>query len=113
MEIRFQGELDPRLRRRAQRLALRSVLPAWFLAILVGGALALRLALLLRGYPVGAAFFFSLGVLGLLVLGLYALVTHRTQEAHDALRQPFEGSLDEDGLTASGPGGSVRFAWPE
>lgn len=113
MEIRFQGELDPRLRRRAQRLALRSVLPAWFLAILVGGALALGLALLLRGYPVAAAFFFSLGVLGLLVLGLYALVTHRTQEAHDALRQPFEGSLDEDGLKASGPGGSVRFAWPE
>lgn len=113
MEIRFQGELDPRLRRRAQRLALRSVLPAWFLALLVGGTLALGLALLLRGYPVGGAFFFSLGLLGLLILGLYALVTHRTHEPYDALRQPFEGTLDEDGLEASSPAGSVRLAWPE
>ncbi len=113
MEIHFQGELDPRLRRRARRLALRNVLPAWFLTLLVGGALALGLGLLLRGYPVGGAFFFSLGLLGLLILGLYALVTHRMQEPHDALRQPFEGSLDEDGLTASSPAGSARFAWPE
>ncbi len=112
-EIRFQGEINPRLERRALRLALRGVLPAWFLALLVGGALALGLGLVLRGYPVGGAFFFSLGFLGLLILGLYALVTHRTQEPHAALRQPFEGGLDEDGLEASSAGGSARFTWPE
>lgn len=113
MEIRFQGELGPRLRRRALRLALRGVLPAWVLALLVGGALALGLGLLLRGYPVGGAFFFSLGLLGLLILGLYTLLTHRTHEPNDALRQPFEGTLDEDGLAASSPAGSVRLTWSE
>jgi hypothetical protein len=113
MPIRFQGELTPRLRRRALRLALRGVLPAWVLALLVGGALALGLGLLLRGYPVGGAFFFSLGLLGLLVLGLYALVTQRLQEPHNALGEPFEGELDEDGVVASSAAGSARFGWPE
>lgn len=113
MSIRFQGELTPRLRRRALRLALRGVLPAWVMAVLVGGALALGLGLLLRGYPVGGAFFFSLGLLGLLVLGLYVLVTQRAQEPHDTLIEPFEGELDEDGLVASSANGSARFGWPE
>jgi hypothetical protein len=113
MSIRFQGELTPRLRRRALRLALRGVLPAWVLATLVGGALALGLGLLLRGYPVGGAFFFSVGLLGLLILGLYALVSHRVQEPHETLIEPFEGELDEDGLVASSASGSARFGWPE
>lgn len=113
MAIRFQGELTPRLRSRALRLALRGVLPAWLTTLLVGGALALGLALLLRGYPVGGAFFFSVGLLGLLALGLYALVTQRTQEPHDTLREPFEGELDEDGLEASSAGGGARFGWSE
>lgn len=113
MEIRFQGQLTPRLRRRALRVALRGVLPAWALALIVGGALALGLVLLLRGYPLGGAFFFSLGFLGLLVLGLYALVTSRAEAPHASLTEPFEGTVDEDGLSASSPSGDARFAWSE
>lgn len=112
-EIRFQGELGPRLRRRALRLALRGVLPTWMLVLLVGSALALGLALLLRGFPLGGAVFFSLGLLGLIVLGLYALVTHRTQDPHPALAEPFEGELGEDGLEARSAAGGARFRWSE
>lgn len=113
MEIRFQGELRPRLHRRALRLAMRGVLPAWALALLVGGALALGLAMLLRGYPAAGAVFFSLGLLGLLVLGLYALVTTRTHEPHGAMSRPFDGALDEDGVVVSDGGEAARFPWSD
>lgn len=112
MEIRFEGRLDEALHRRAQRLALRGVLPLWLVYSLVGLALAVGASLFfLGGLLVPGALVFSLGLLGALVLTLYEVVVRRGWTTHRLARDPFEGSLDEEAFRITSPHGRAEIPW--
>ncbi len=112
MGIRFKSRLDEALSRRAQRLALRGVLPLWLVYTLVGLALASGSVLAFLGdLVVAGALVFSLGVLGSFALTLYEVVVRRARETHRLAREPFEGSLDDDALRIGGPGGRAGIPW--
>lgn len=112
MGIRFAGRLDEALYRRAQRLALRGVLPLWIVYALVGLALAVGATLfVLGGLLVAGALAFSLGLLGALVLTLYEVLARRGWTTHRLARDPFEGSLDEDALRIQSPHGRAEVPW--
>lgn len=110
-EIHFSGRVDAPLYRRAHRVALGGVLPPWAVYALVAAALLVGLALFFLDWIVPAALVFSLGILGSLILAVHEASVRRSWKTSRLGPEPFEGSLDEEGLRLRSTGGEGEIPW--
>ncbi|MGH7341540.1 MAG: YcxB family protein, partial [Candidatus Rokuibacteriota bacterium] len=107
MTIRFQGQLDQTLYRRAQR---------------INGARATTTLFTAFGLFVFAALFgfflpwlgwtlLGLGVLALVLLALVEWQIRKNWKTHKLGQEPFQGALSEEGLEVVAPHGSIKAGW--